>query len=396
MKAAVKRIIRDQTGRVMEMVLVLLVTSGLTAAPLLSYMGTGLLTGEVYEARTAELYAADAGVEDAIWKIQNGEVVLCPGNPTHSYNITDVNGRSVDVNMTYVSNTTNTGTYRVVSTATGADNSSTTVTAYTSASFLDYSDICDYAITSDGNVTIQQDCFIGGDVYIPDEDDLYIPKSSTINGTVFDSTERSVTWPEFDQLYRYYWPDVSDLDPGDPTQAITIPTWATTRDNAFTIGPYLADVESAVYLDIKGGVTKLWMRLEGTLYAKGNFFLSPNINLDMNGCSIFATGNVTLSPTTTLWGSGCIIARSNINFQPELSCEEGQYVLVLAVEGTTTLQPDSNFQGTIAGNVDVQIQPGNELKWVSPYGRGLAFPMGEDEYPLIAGVGISSWEITQH
>ena len=403
MKAAVKRIkrvIRDETGHGLELVLVLLAVGGLISASLLSYMGSGLAAGEAYETRTGELYAADAGVEDAMWKIQEGEVALCPGVPTYDYSMPDVNNRSVGVTITLVDGFDGPGdlsaTYRIESTAASGNDSSTTVTAYTAASSLDFSGIMDYAISSNGNITILQDCLINGDVYIPDEDNLY-KKGGTINGTVLNSTEVSVTWPTFDELNRYYWPEVSDLDPGDPTQEITIPTWATSRDNAFTItiGPYLADVENAVYLNIKGGGTdKLWTRLEGTMYVKGNFFLSPNINLDMNGCSIFATGNITLSPTTTLWGSGCIIARENVNFQPELSCEEGQYVLVLAVEGTTTLQPDSDFQGTIAGNVDVQIQPGNELKWVSPYGRGLAFPMGEDEYPLIGAVNIASWEVS--
>ena len=77
MKTIVKRLVRDEKGAALVMVLILLLISGLIIGPLLSYMGTGLITGKVYETRTDELYAADAGVEDAIWKIQHpGEAGL--------------------------------------------------------------------------------------------------------------------------------------------------------------------------------------------------------------------------------------------------------------------------------------------------------------------------------
>jgi len=58
MKIAVRRLIRDEKGAALVLVLILLLISGLIIGPLLSYMGTGLITGEVYEGRTHELYAA--------------------------------------------------------------------------------------------------------------------------------------------------------------------------------------------------------------------------------------------------------------------------------------------------------------------------------------------------
>ena len=69
------------------MALILLLIGGLMTAPLLSFMGSGLIAGEVYEARTAELYAVDAGVEDAIWKIQNQDGYL-PCSPAAPPGIT--------------------------------------------------------------------------------------------------------------------------------------------------------------------------------------------------------------------------------------------------------------------------------------------------------------------
>jgi Flp pilus assembly pilin Flp len=396
MKNAIKRLKRDETGAAMVVALVLLLISGLVIGPLLSHMGSGLLVGEVYEVRTDELYAADAGMEDAVWKIQHPEEGGLPGCG-YGWNYTypepgdpafEVNDKDVEVTIQHQG----AGSYKVISTSTSGDGSDTTITSYISLSYLDLSGILNYAISSEGAVNISgSDTLVDGDVYITDEGDVNDPNGA-ITGTIYDSDDVSITWPTFDQLHGYYWPDVMYLEP-DPTDVILIPNWATTRDNAFPLGPYLADVEDLEYLEIKGG--ERWMRLDGTIYVKGNFYLDPSINLDLNGNAIFATGTIKLSSNSVLYGSGCIIATGDINFQPELSCEEGQYVLILSLDGTTTLQPDSDFQGTVAGDVEVQIQPGNELSWVSPYDRGLDFPMGEGEYPIIGELSIHSWEVSQ-
>ena len=50
--------------------LVFLVVGALMIAPLLEFMGTGLKSGGVFERKTGELYAGDAGIEDAVWMIK--------------------------------------------------------------------------------------------------------------------------------------------------------------------------------------------------------------------------------------------------------------------------------------------------------------------------------------
>jgi len=71
MKPAVTRLITDENGGVIMLVMVLLVVGGLVLTPLLGLMTTGLLSGQVYESKAAELYAADAGVDDALWRIKS-------------------------------------------------------------------------------------------------------------------------------------------------------------------------------------------------------------------------------------------------------------------------------------------------------------------------------------
>jgi hypothetical protein len=94
MKTITKGTIRDEKGKVMILVLILLVVGGLILAPLLGLISTGVLAGQVYEKKMDEYYAADAGIEDALWKITHDEI------PTgaYAYNLT-VNDNYVSVEV---------------------------------------------------------------------------------------------------------------------------------------------------------------------------------------------------------------------------------------------------------------------------------------------------------
>jgi len=56
-----------EKGQALIVVLVLLTFGSLIIAGLLGFMGTGAKSGAVFHRKTAELYAADAGVQDAVW-----------------------------------------------------------------------------------------------------------------------------------------------------------------------------------------------------------------------------------------------------------------------------------------------------------------------------------------
>ena len=71
-KKALTCLIKNQSGQgSLVMVLVLLVVGTLIIGPLLAYMGTGLKAGQMHEEKTQGYYAADAGIEDAIWELKN-------------------------------------------------------------------------------------------------------------------------------------------------------------------------------------------------------------------------------------------------------------------------------------------------------------------------------------
>jgi hypothetical protein len=59
-----------EKGQALVLVLVVLLLGSVVVTPLLTMSAGGLLTSRVYEARSHALYAADAGVEDAVWQIK--------------------------------------------------------------------------------------------------------------------------------------------------------------------------------------------------------------------------------------------------------------------------------------------------------------------------------------
>jgi len=69
-----KSTIIGEKGQALILVLILLLVGGLILTPLLSFMSTGLMAVRAQEERMYELYAADAGVEYALWKIQHGQI----------------------------------------------------------------------------------------------------------------------------------------------------------------------------------------------------------------------------------------------------------------------------------------------------------------------------------
>jgi len=394
MKSVMKKLVIDEKGAALILALILLLIGGLISAALLGHMGSGILAGEVYEKRTAELYAADAGVEDAIWKIQHGEVSACPAQPIEPpYNI-NVNGKNVTV---YIEYDVGNGMYRISSIAItdgngdggiAAIDSSTAVEAYVSSLYMDFSALLDHAIVSYDTIDVQPNNLVDGDVWLPDEDNLEIHDPSAITGEVKDEDDLSITWPTVGQLSAYYLDDLGDAP--DPGPSI---------DVGYTkiIGPCYRDGDLVV--DNTGDPDTLV--LGGTVYVAGDLEFrqsgtSHNYTVDLNGHTIFAEGNIIFpSHVVGISGPGCIIAVGDIGFQPSIVGDD--FVLVMSITGTVDFNPSGDFTGCIAGNVHVQLQPNCTINWISPEGKGLDFPGAEggEEPPPINVMHIDSWEIIQ-
>jgi len=101
--------IREEKGQALIIAVILMLVGGLIIAPLLGFMGTGLKVGQIFEEKIDGLYAADAGIENACWKLKNGDFPAC--------NLTDVNGMDVTVEQIGYEETGGAKLYTLQSTA---------------------------------------------------------------------------------------------------------------------------------------------------------------------------------------------------------------------------------------------------------------------------------------
>lgn len=110
MKRTLNKLRRGEKGQALIIVLILMVLGGLIIAPLLGFMSAGLVAGQVFEVKMEGLYAADAGIEDSLWKLLNGYYL-----PPHY--LTDVNEMEVTVEQIEYEQTADGKLYTIQSTA---------------------------------------------------------------------------------------------------------------------------------------------------------------------------------------------------------------------------------------------------------------------------------------
>jgi hypothetical protein len=386
MEIGVTRLIRDEKGRAMMLALIMLVVGGLTLTPLLGLMSTGLLAGQAYEGKTDELYAADAGVEDAVWKIQERVPELpgpaCGGeDPNYwSYNMTDdanrLNGKNVEVTITYVNNLT----YKIDSIAIG-DGSGTIVEAYVAGESVcaDYSGIADHIITSQGEYDVKNKVTL---VYPEGREPV-----EYYGGDWPDEPEELALFAQF------YWLDVEDETHYGGYTTVDL------EGQDLSLGPLYVDGQLEI---LNSGATGVTVTLNGTIYVTGDTLIgqtNQDFTLDLNGQTIFVETDsaeaLIVGGKCTVTGPGAIIAVGDVYFAPKGDVgNNGEPVFILSVLGTTLLQPSGDFYGAIAGSVEVEIKQGATPTVTYPEA---GFGEGDLNFPGFTGgklvYHIATWEI---
>jgi hypothetical protein len=371
-KIAMNRLVRNEKGYILILALLVLVVVGLISGPVLSYMVSGLRAGHVFETGAAELYAADSGVTYALWKIKEGN--LCPGVLPKDYNI-NVNGKDVEVNIEIENEA-----YKITSEATAGDNSHTTAVAYVDVTTQIGPDFFDNAITSLGDVSIASGCAVNGNVTYGGD----LAGGDNINGTATPGTYQN--WPECGNLSDHYLSQVQGApDPGSPIDVGT---------DTVTKGPCKRNGD--LHITGRGGTLKL----TGTIYVTGSLYCDQSgqgYTIDLNDQTIFVGGLADFPANhVTIKGSGCIIACQNVNFQPGIMSNSNDFVFVLSIAGNVNFQPNGNFYGSVAGNVEVNLQPGNTLTWHSLGETSLNFPI--DQYSgvtTVTAATITSYDVSR-
>jgi len=107
-KRALVHGVKNESGQAaLVAVLVMLVVGSITLPAVLGLTYTGLKAGQVHEQKTQMYYAADSGVEDALWQIKNEQLdIRLPGYNCYDYNQEydyslpkDVNARGVNITI---------------------------------------------------------------------------------------------------------------------------------------------------------------------------------------------------------------------------------------------------------------------------------------------------------
>jgi hypothetical protein len=193
--------VKDERGQTLIIVLILVAVGSLILAPLLSLMATGYTTTKnVYNQKNFELYAADAGVQSAIWKI-NYDPSSLPQTAGESISLPslDENGKPVTITITCTSADNNTEnpnsdnlTYRIESvaesTTTYAEVKYTTAAdAYVPEEEEESGPLFNNALAAlNGNVTVNAGgATITGDTYIGDNQLVINSWFNPIDGDVY-------------------------------------------------------------------------------------------------------------------------------------------------------------------------------------------------------------------
>jgi len=323
--------------------------------PLLDFMGTGLTTTKNTGVHTQEIYAAEAGVYDAMWKMIMIDSGVPKGifDPPLQYSIDGgVNNKQVDVTMSR----NNSFNFNIESEATdlktGHQSTVESDVAIIGVSGLDLAEFAKFAVTSNG--TIGADFYnvkINGNIWIPDANN-YSGKPPT--GEIIEAPITG--WPTEEQLCTYYSYLVDTSNPYS-NSVINI-------SNPTLRGPLYAYGAGNYVLTGTGNLT-------GALYIDGNLYIDQYARISLDGNTVFTTGNFQTHPMSYIAGPGALLALSDMQFSPNVA---PSYLLVMSVHGEVDFQPSGNFIGAVGGNVDITMRPNSSITWQDPGVGNLDLP----------------------
>jgi hypothetical protein len=339
---------RQENGAILILsVLIIMVFASFCMVPLLDFMGTGLKTTVNTGLHTQEIYAAEAGVYDSMWKM----IMIAPGvpkgmyDPPLSYSVSGgVNDKSVNVTIARV----NSAKFRIHSVArnqnTGHQSTVDTDVAILGVGGLDLTAFSKYAMTTNSTIGGKPSDIISGQVWIPSSSNytgLPAPSGGFINTPI-------TGWPTAIMLETYFSYLVNK---SNPHASGTIDL-----SNATVRGPLYA-YGAGTYTMTNAGT------LTGTIYINGNLQMDNACDVHLNGNTVFVTGDFGTGPQTKLVGPGAVIALGNVNFQPQV---EPEYLFVMSVLGSIQMNPGGHFFGALSANAGITLQPNVRASWEDP------------------------------
>ena len=352
---------KDQRGYALIWTLTLLILASIILIPMLLLMNTSLLSSQIHENTTMRFYAADAGIEDGILKVLR--YVVLPANVGEELSYTlgqQLNNCTVDITIRKVEETT----YQIASTSTDVyDGKITSIESYIDVELADFSGLYENVITSPSDVTIQPNSSVVGSVQY----NGVLDNKGEIIGELI--TDPITDWPTDNQL-GYYFQAQADTSNPFPYDTIDL------NGHSGSLGPLYR--QGSLTIKNTNSSPRI-VQLCGTVYVTGDLVLLPDCMLALNGETVYVEGNLTLQPGCAVSGTGCLIASGDVDFHPNISSADTDYVFLMSITGNVTLSPADSFYGSVVGNVDVDVQPNCSLEHRSPNYDEFNFP---PEFPV--------------
>ena len=341
MKSKVKKLLKRQDGQIFLIALVLLAIGGLMLPPLLSFMGTGIKVSELHEEEVLSLYAADAGIEDALYVLR----YLPPMDPTefpYSGNISDINGNDVDYRIDIEIVGEKSRRYKITSNATDIlDESLTTVEVFVQVTEI---------YSAYGILALNGDIDLGGSVGIGDPSGL--PTNIHANGDIYSSSTTTVagnatatgTISNVDVTGNYTITEHVDYE---VTVGIDTSTNSTYYTDAWNTWPHYGNLSVDNYTAL------------GPAYIDGDLEIKNNGTVNLTG-HVWVTGKVKISGTidstantsdnTSLEDMHAVVSEGDIDFSggPTIG-SDGHYIFFVSLYPGDTNDPAINVGG--GGNV---------------------------------------------
>jgi len=292
----------SEKGQALPLALIALAVGSLVIAPFLGHASSMLTGSRIYGQAITEQYSCDAGVELAIWHLQSGTSEVPEGGELELLEFT-INNKTVNVTIEGEGGQI----YKITSTATSANGSSTTIESYVR--------LLHYAIAStetNSLITIRQRVVINGDIYSAGE--LEIIDDATVNGEIIE---------------------------GDP----------------FDIGIDLEEYKAGAQ---SGGTHNGNLIINTSPYALGPLYITGKLQIqkEMNiilGGTVYVEGNIEIKDDVTITGTGNLICENQGDEGKSIEINEGVTIslenipLIMCVYSTKEVKigDGSNITGVI-------------------------------------------------
>lgn len=351
-KGILRNIIKEQKGQVLPIVLILLVIGGLLMAPTLDYASTSLKGHQATETKTMELYAADSGVEDAIYWLpelrQNGGSAGPYTNWTRD-NIYEINTKDVDV---YIEDQGE-NIYKITSTATSNGGGISKIESYVEAIPGGNLDIFSGALSSKGDISLGKDSTVTGDIYCGGTF-TYSSGFTHNDGEVIEVGPDAFPTQEQDEAFAQALKEEALL--GGTLPGLTV-------DSDIELGPKYIDGDLYV-------TEEIIITLTGTIYVEGSIRAQKDYTVTGSG-SIIATGDIYMSKLADYGTAGDSIIMSlngNITFKKEAIIE----ALIYAPNGTIAFDKSATVIGGVVG-ANIQADKEGSFTYI-PRENPIEFP----------------------